>query len=138
VSTPNVTTNSPVERKCTFSGCDVVETTAKKLSKCSACKLVAYCSKEHQRADWANHKPFCLQNRVSAPAQPAASAAGSAASSGASAEATDDKKRTGVNVDIRFGNATPQVIDVMQAFLAYKVAKGRLPADWAKKANIFE
>ncbi|PPQ74967.1 hypothetical protein CVT26_011685 [Gymnopilus dilepis] len=29
------------------------------LQRCSGCKAVAYCSQEHQLADWAAHKPFC-------------------------------------------------------------------------------
>ena len=29
-------------------------------SCCSQCKLVNYCSKEHQREDWVRHKPECL------------------------------------------------------------------------------
>ena len=28
--------------------------------RCSRCKLVEYCGKEHQKADWARHKPECL------------------------------------------------------------------------------
>jgi hypothetical protein len=27
--------------------------------KCSACKSVAYCGKEHQKSDWKHHKPNC-------------------------------------------------------------------------------
>ncbi|CAH1964733.1 unnamed protein product [Acanthoscelides obtectus] len=27
--------------------------------KCSACKLVSYCGKEHQKKDWKNHKAVC-------------------------------------------------------------------------------
>ena len=30
-----------------------------KLSKCSVCKIVSYCSKECQKADWKNHKKAC-------------------------------------------------------------------------------
>jgi len=28
-------------------------------NKCSACRLVAYCSKEHQKSHWKTHKPQC-------------------------------------------------------------------------------
>ena len=31
----------------------------KDLLKCSRCKCVCYCSKEHQRADWSSHKKVC-------------------------------------------------------------------------------
>lgn len=30
-----------------------------KLKKCSSCKIVRYCSQEHQRQDWPNHKADC-------------------------------------------------------------------------------
>lgn len=30
-----------------------------KLSRCSRCKSVFYCTKEHQRRDWKRHKEFC-------------------------------------------------------------------------------
>ncbi|XP_043466974.1 uncharacterized protein LOC122501514 [Leptopilina heterotoma] len=29
------------------------------LKKCSACYMISYCSKEHQKQDWMNHKEFC-------------------------------------------------------------------------------
>ncbi|KAI9013571.1 hypothetical protein DFJ74DRAFT_291601 [Hyaloraphidium curvatum] len=46
--------------------------------RCSACKRAVYCSKACQRADWAKHKPECLQARgkeVSEEAKEAAEAA---------------------------------------------------------------
>lgn len=33
--------------------------------KCSACKLVSYCGKEHQKNDWKNHKTLCRPVEVS-------------------------------------------------------------------------
>ncbi|XP_012054543.1 PREDICTED: uncharacterized protein LOC105617596 [Atta cephalotes] len=30
-----------------------------KLSRCSRCKVVFYCTKEHQRRDWKRHREFC-------------------------------------------------------------------------------
>ncbi|XP_043466813.1 uncharacterized protein LOC122501428 [Leptopilina heterotoma] len=29
------------------------------LKRCSACNMISYCSKEHQKQDWPNHKEFC-------------------------------------------------------------------------------
>ncbi|XP_043466784.1 uncharacterized protein LOC122501412 [Leptopilina heterotoma] len=29
------------------------------LKRCSACNMISYCSKEHQKQDWPNHKQFC-------------------------------------------------------------------------------
>jgi len=48
--------------------CSVPEKGASKLSACARCGLVAYCSKEYQRAHWkANHKQHCVSkaDRVS-------------------------------------------------------------------------
>lgn len=33
--------------------------------KCSACKLVAYCGKEHQKKHWKVHKTLCRPFEVS-------------------------------------------------------------------------
>ncbi|XP_076226247.1 HIF prolyl hydroxylase isoform X2 [Nomia melanderi] len=35
-----------------------------KLLKCSRCKAVFYCTKEHQRRDWKRHKEFCATHSV--------------------------------------------------------------------------
>lgn len=32
--------------------------------KCSACKLVAYCCKEHQKQHWKTHKSLCRPFKV--------------------------------------------------------------------------
>ncbi|XP_043466799.1 uncharacterized protein LOC122501422 [Leptopilina heterotoma] len=29
------------------------------LKRCGACNMISYCSKEHQKQDWPNHKQFC-------------------------------------------------------------------------------
>ncbi len=29
------------------------------VKRCSRCKLITYCCKEHQRLDWSNHRPLC-------------------------------------------------------------------------------
>jgi MYND finger protein len=31
-----------------------------KTMKCGRCKVVAYCGKDHQKADWATHKKICV------------------------------------------------------------------------------
>lgn len=33
-----------------------------KLLRCSRCKVVFYCTKEHQRRDWKRHKEFCTKH----------------------------------------------------------------------------
>lgn len=33
--------------------------------RCSGCRLVFYCSQEHQKSDWKNHKLQCNHNKVS-------------------------------------------------------------------------
>lgn len=37
-----------------------------KLLRCSRCKAVFYCSKEHQKRDWKRHKEFCATHSVHA------------------------------------------------------------------------
>ncbi|PNH13007.1 hypothetical protein TSOC_000005 [Tetrabaena socialis] len=43
-------------RRCEAPGC---EARGEALLKCSACRMVCYCSQEHQRADWRAHKSEC-------------------------------------------------------------------------------
>ena len=33
----------------------------KELFRCSGCKVVLYCSREHQKQSWRSHKPECLR-----------------------------------------------------------------------------
>lgn len=41
-----------------------------KLSRCSRCKVVFYCTKEHQRRDWKRHREFCATHPAAvAPAE---------------------------------------------------------------------
>ena len=44
--------------------CGVVETPAQKLFFCRGCRCVAYCSRDHQKADWQAHKARCKDLRV--------------------------------------------------------------------------
>jgi hypothetical protein len=43
--------------KCAIEGCDNKD----KMSKCSKCKNVHYCSLEHQKQDWLTHKLSCKE-----------------------------------------------------------------------------
>ena len=46
---------------CSWAGCGVAETKQRQLKRCSRCKLVSYCSKDHQLMDWrAGHKEQCI------------------------------------------------------------------------------
>tara|TARA_B100000683_G_scaffold6006_1_gene6658 strand:- start:119 stop:1072 length:954 start_codon:yes stop_codon:yes gene_type:complete len=44
-------------------GCVNCGVQATKLRQCNACRLVGYCSKECQEADWPSHKEFCKAHR---------------------------------------------------------------------------
>lgn len=44
-------------------GCVICNRTDK-LLRCSRCKAVSYCTKEHQRRDWKRHKEFCATHSV--------------------------------------------------------------------------
>jgi hypothetical protein len=45
---------------CALEGCGARKRdTGKKLNRCGACRLAAYCGPLHQRADWARHKAEC-------------------------------------------------------------------------------
>jgi len=48
-----------------------------KLKLCSGCGLVAYCSKEHQREDWKNHKTTCQQKHKKANTSSSSGSSGS-------------------------------------------------------------
>lgn len=42
-----------------FGVCHYCKTTPTELRRCSGCKIVGYCSKEHQKLDWRNHRELC-------------------------------------------------------------------------------
>lgn len=46
---------------CALASCSLEETGEKTLSRCSRCKGVYYCCREHQRRDWRRHKLSCQE-----------------------------------------------------------------------------
>lgn len=44
---------------------------AEKLQRCGQCKLVLYCSKEHQKSDWKRHKNECRRSCAQSPRESA-------------------------------------------------------------------
>ena len=40
--------------------CEVCKEPAR--SRCSKCKTVSYCSREHQKHDWKSHRSVCFRN----------------------------------------------------------------------------
>ncbi|PPQ74968.1 hypothetical protein CVT26_011683 [Gymnopilus dilepis] len=60
----------PLTEGCQLPGCAITFSSGQiGLQRCSVCKAVAYCSREHQLDNWKAHKPFCnkikaLQNKL--------------------------------------------------------------------------
>ena len=67
---------APGLHTCALAGCGAREQHPRHFKACAACKIGVYCSKEHQLADWPEHKAACKAARKAA-------AAGSAGASGA-------------------------------------------------------
>lgn len=40
--------------------CHICKSTFKNIKKCSGCKMISYCSKEHQKLHWSSHKALCI------------------------------------------------------------------------------
>jgi len=57
----NKASNRPLAN-CKY--CHSRENQKKKFKCCGACRMVCYCCKECQDADWTDHKSFCKKNRV--------------------------------------------------------------------------
>lgn len=57
---------TPLHKTCSNDSCPLTsEVDPSTLQLCSRCRLVAYCSKECQRASWPSHKPSCrAQNYI--------------------------------------------------------------------------
>ena len=51
-----------IQSLCVLEGCEKMGNPGD-FKKCSACQAVMYCSKDHQKLDWANHKKFCKEKR---------------------------------------------------------------------------
>ena len=58
-----VKSSSSEPTECALPSCDIT-TEDQELERCSRCRQVAYCSKEHLRLHWREHKPDCnLDNK---------------------------------------------------------------------------
>jgi len=68
--------SAPGLRSCALAGCGAKEAHPQHFKRCSACKGVVYCSKEHQLEDWPAHKAACKAARKAAAASSDAGAAG--------------------------------------------------------------
>ena len=55
-------------RSCALAGCGAQEAHVSQFGKCSACKTVSYCCREHQQAGWPAHKAACKAARKAAAA----------------------------------------------------------------------
>lgn len=53
--------SSNIQKRCAY--CHCVPTKEVKLQWCGACRSVAYCNREHQKADWKTHKPLCCPKK---------------------------------------------------------------------------
>jgi len=72
---------APGLRTCALAGCSAKEAHPQHFKRCSACKLVVYCSKEHQLEAWPAHKAACKAARKAAAAASDDCGAGSGAAS---------------------------------------------------------
>lgn len=73
-----------------------------KLLRCSRCKVVFYCTKEHQRRDWKRHREFCATH-------PARVASAAPAEQLLSAANNNTAKRNLLPVGSRKSSAPPDV-----------------------------
>ena len=67
---------TPGLRSCALAGCGAKEAHPAHFKSCSACRTVAYCSKEHQVAGWPSHKKACKAARKAAAADDEAGPSG--------------------------------------------------------------
>ena len=52
--------------ECALASCTSKEVHVSQFKKCGACRIVAYCCREHQLADWPSHKAACKAARKQA------------------------------------------------------------------------
>ena len=71
---------APGLRSCALAGCGAKEAHPQHFKRCSACRTVVYCSKEHQLEDWPSHKKACKAACMAAAAASHGSAGPGAAS----------------------------------------------------------
>ncbi len=57
---------APGLRTCALATCDAREQHPKHFKSCAACRIPAYCCKEHQSEDWPSHKAACKAARKAA------------------------------------------------------------------------
>ena len=55
-------------RSCALPGCGAMEAHPAHFKSCAACRMVVYCCREHQAADWSAHKKACKTMRNAAAA----------------------------------------------------------------------
>jgi len=60
--------SAPGLRSCALAGCGAKEAHPQHFKRCSACRTVVYCSKEHQLEAWPAHKAACKAARKAAAA----------------------------------------------------------------------
>ena len=70
--------------RCSEPSCNAVETLSVQFQRCSKCQVTAYCCREHQKAHWKAHKPWCQAiarglNHTGAAVQPESNATTEAA-----------------------------------------------------------
>jgi len=53
-------------QQCMLAGCAARESHASQFKRCSACRTVSYCCREHQVEDWPSHKAACKAARKAA------------------------------------------------------------------------
>ena len=59
---------APGLRSCGLAGCGAREAHPQHFKSCGACRIPAYCCKEHQSVDWPSHKAACKAARKAAAA----------------------------------------------------------------------
>lgn len=62
ISTPRISANKSCDGSELSIESSAFEPTRNSGQLCSKCKLVKYCSPEHQRKDWDNHKRMCVKS----------------------------------------------------------------------------